>query len=91
MVLLIMGVGKMVEIPIWLLVCFTFAIFVLFMMHLEAQSKIHKMYMQTIINSQLVSKSFQEIAVDMDQINTTLHKLDAAYEYKKTQIPKVSN
>jgi len=81
----------MVEMPIWVLVCFTFAIYVLFMMHLEAQNKLQRMHAQTIINSQLVSNSFQEIAFDMDQINTTLHKLDAAYEYKKTQIPKVSN
>ncbi len=81
----------MVEMPIWVLVCFTFAIYVLFMMHLEAQSKIHKMYMQTIINSQLVSNSFQEIAVDIDLINTTVNKLEAEYDYKKAQISKASS
>ena len=81
----------MVEMPIWVLVCFTFAIYVLFMMHLEAQSKIHKMYMQTIINSQLVSNSFQEIAVDMDLINKTVNKLEAEYDYKKAQISKSSS
>jgi len=81
----------MVEIPIWLLVCFTFAIFVLFMMHLESQSKIHKMYLQTIVNAQLVSKSFQEIAVDMDLINKIVNKLEAEYDYKKAQISKSSS
>jgi len=80
----------MIEIPIWLLVCFTFAIYVLFMMHLEAQSKIKKLYAQTIINSQLVSNSFQEIAVDIDLINTTVNKLEAEYDYKKAQILKTS-
>ena len=81
----------MVEIPIWLLVCFTFAIFVLFMMHLEAQSKIHKMYLQTIINSQLLSKSFEEIAVDIDLINKTITKLEVEYDYRKAQISKASS
>ena len=81
----------MVEIPIWLLVCFTFAIFVLFMMHLEAQNKIHRMYTQTIINAQLVSKSFQEIAVDIDLINTTVNKLEVEYDYRKAQISKSSS
>jgi len=81
----------MVEIPIWVLGCFTFAIYVLFMMHLEAQDKIRKMHLQTIVNAQLVSNSFQEIAVDIDLINNIVNKLEAEYDHKKAQISKASS
>ena len=86
-----MEYGKMTAIPIWMLALFTFAIYVLFMMLLEANRKINNINLQTIINSQLVSKSFEEIAIDMDSINDTVLKLDAVYEYEKNKIPKINN
>lgn len=76
----------MVEIPIWMLALFTFAIYVLFMMLLDANRKINNINLQTVINSQLVSKSFEEIAIDMDGIYKTVTKLDAEYEYTKNKI-----
>ena len=77
----------MVEIPIWMLALFTFAIYVLFMMLLDANRKINNINLQTIINSQVVSKSFEEIAIDMDGIFKTVNKLDAVYEYTKSKTP----
>ncbi len=77
----------MVEIPIWMLALFTFAIYVLFMMLLDANRKINNINLQTVINSQVVSKSFEEIAIDMDGIYKTVNKLDAIYEYKKSKTP----
>ena len=77
----------MVEIPIWMLALFTFAIYVLFMMLLDANRKINNINFQTVINSQVVSKSFEEIAIDMDGIYKTVNKLDAIYEYKKSKTP----
>jgi hypothetical protein len=76
----------MVEIPIWMLALFTFAIYVLFMMLLDANRKINNINLQTVINSQVVSKSFEEIAIDMDGIYKTVTKLDAEYEYTKNKI-----
>ena len=64
----------MVEIPIWMLALFTFAIYVLFMMLLDANRKINNINLQTVINSQVVSKSFEEIAIDMDGIYKTVNK-----------------
>ena len=75
----------MVEIPIWMLGLFIFAIFILFSMLLESNRKIKNINLQTIINSQLVSKSFEEIAIDMDALNDIIRKLDADYEYKNTK------
>ena len=75
----------MVEIPIWMLGLFIFAIFILFSMLLESNQKIKNINLQTIINSQLVSKSFEEIAIDMDALNDIIRKLDADYEYKNTK------
>jgi hypothetical protein len=75
----------MVEIPIWMLGFFIFAIFILFSMLLESNQKIKNINLQTIINSQLVSKSFEEIAIDMDALNDIIRKLDADYEYKNTK------
>ena len=75
----------MVEIPIWMLGLFIFAIFILFSMLLESNQKIKNINLQTMINSQLVSKSFEEIAIDMDALNDIIRKLDADYEYKNTK------
>ena len=75
----------MVEMPIWMLGLFIFAIFILFSMLLESNQKIKNINLQTIINSQLVSKSFEEIAIDMDALNDIIRKLDADYEYKNTK------
>lgn len=75
----------MVEIPIWMLGFFIFAIFILFSMLLESNQKIKNINLQTMINSQLVSKSFEEIAIDMDDLNDIIRKLDADYEYKNTK------
>tara|TARA_R110000744_G_scaffold340476_1_gene445725 strand:- start:229 stop:462 length:234 start_codon:yes stop_codon:yes gene_type:complete len=75
----------MVEMPIWMLGLFIFAIFILFSMLLESNQKIKNINLQTMINSQLVSKSFEEIAIDMDALNDIIRKLDADYEYKNTK------
>ncbi len=77
----------MVEMPIWMLGLFIFAIFILFSMLLESNRKIKNINLQTIINSQLISKSFEEIAIDMDALNDIIRKLDADYEYKNTKTP----
>ena len=77
----------MVEMPIWMLGLFIFAIFILFLMLLESNRKIKNINLQTMINSQLVSKSFEEIAIDMDALNDIIRKLDADYEYKNTKTP----
>lgn len=73
--------------PIWMLGLFIFAIFILFSMLLESNRKIKNINLQTIINSQLISKSFEEIAIDMDALNDIIRKLDADYEYKNTKTP----
>ena len=77
----------MVEMPIWMLGLFIFAIFILFSMLLESNRKIKNINLQTIINSQLISKSFEKIAIDMDALNDIIRKLDADYEYKNTKTP----
>ncbi len=81
----------MVEMPIWMLGLFIFAIFILFSMLLESNRKIKNINLQTIINSQLISKSFEEIAIDMDALNDTIRKLDTEYEYKKSKLSKTDS
>lgn len=81
----------MVEMPIWMLGLLIFAIFILFSMLLENNQKIKNINLQTIINSQLISKSFEEIAIDMDALNDTIRKLDTEYEYKKSKLSKTDS
>jgi len=80
----------MVEMPIWMLGLLIFAIFILFSMLLENSKKIKNINLQTIINSQLVSKSFEEIAIDMDALNDVIRKLDTEYEYKKSKLSETN-
>ena len=59
-------------------------------MLLENSKKIKNINLQTIINSQLVSKSFEEIAIDMDALNDVIRKLDTEYEYKKSKLSETN-
>tara|TARA_R100000544_G_scaffold36654_2_gene25406 strand:+ start:965 stop:1204 length:240 start_codon:yes stop_codon:yes gene_type:complete len=73
----------MIEIPTWILALLVFAIFILFVLLLETQQRITYLFKQSIVNADLTSQSFNEIAFDMDNINDTVRKLEAAHEYKK--------
>ena len=73
----------MLEMPIWMLALLVFAIFILFALLLEAQNKIRNIILQSIVNANLTSQGFNDIAVDMDQINEVVRKLEAEYEFKK--------
>ena len=73
----------MLEMPIWMLALLVFAIFILFALLLEAQNKIRNLILQSIVNANLTSQGFNDIAVDMDQINEVVRKLEAEYEFKK--------
>ena len=78
--------------PIWMLALLVFAIFILFALLLEAQNKIRNLILQSIVNANLTSQGFNDIAVDMDQINEVVRKLEAEYEFKKdNNLSKTSN
>jgi hypothetical protein len=82
----------MLEMPIWMLALLVFAIFILFALLLEAQHKIRNIMLQSIVNANLTSQGFNDIAVDMDQINEVVRKLEAEYEFKKdNNLSKTSN
>ena len=78
--------------PIWMLALLVFAIFILFALLLEAQNKIRNIILQSIVNANLTSQGFNDIAVDMDQINEIVRKLEAEYEFKKdNNLSKTNN
>ena len=78
--------------PIWMLALLVFAIFILFALLLEAQNKIRNLMLQSIVNANLTSQGFNDIAVDMDQINEIVRKLEAEYEFKKdNNLSKTNN
>ena len=82
----------MLEMPIWMLALLVFAIFILFALLLEAQNKIRNLILQSIVNANLTSQGFNDIAVDMDQINEIVRKLEAEYEFKKdNNLSKTNN
>lgn len=82
----------MLEMPIWMLALLVFAIFILFALLLEAQNKIRNLILQSIVNANLTSQGFNDIAVDMDQINEVVRKLEAQYEFKKdNNLSKTNN
>ena len=82
----------MLEMPTWMLALLVFAIFILFALLLEAQNKIRNLILQSIVNANLTSQGFNDIAVDMDQINEVVRKLEAEYEFKKdNNLSKTSN
>lgn len=73
-----------VEVPIWLFFIICLFIYINFFMILDMSKRLRSNDLQMLINSKMVSQSFEDIAKDMDLLVKTVDKLEAEHDYKKT-------
>jgi hypothetical protein len=75
----------MIEVPLWIFVLICIATYVNVLQYLSLSSKLKRNIKQDNVNGMIVSKGFDEIAHDIDDLASKIDKLEAIYEYKESK------
>ena len=73
----------MIEVPLWIFVLICVATYVNVLQYLSLSSKLKRNIKQDNVNGMIVSKGFDEIAQDMDELYSKIDRLEAVHEYKE--------
>jgi tetrahydromethanopterin S-methyltransferase subunit B len=75
----------MIEVPLWIFVMICIATYVNVLQYLSLSSKLKTNIKQDNVNGMIVSKGFDEIAQDMDELYSKIDKLESIHEYEKNK------
>lgn len=75
----------MIEVPLYIFILICVATYVNVLQYLSLSSKLKKNIKQDNVNGMIVSKGFDEIAQDMDELYSKIDKLEAIHEYKESK------
>lgn len=75
----------MIEVPLYIFILICVATYVNVLQYLSLSSKLKKNIKQDNVNGMIVSKGFDEIAQDMDELYSKIDKLEAIHEYKENK------
>ena len=73
----------MIEVPLWIFILICIATYVNVLQYLSLSSKLKRNIKQDNVNGLIVSKGFDEIAQDMDELYSKIDRLEAIHEYKE--------
>ena len=73
----------MIEVPLWIFVLICIATYINVLQYIVLSGKLKRNIKQDNVNGMIVSKGFDEIAQDMDELYSKIDKLEAIHEYKK--------
>ena len=73
----------MIEVPLWIFVLICIATYINFLQYIVLSGKLKRNIKQDNVNGMIVSKGFDEIAQDMDELYSKIDKLEAIHEYKE--------
>ena len=73
----------MIEVPLWIFVLICIATYINFLQYIVLSGKLKRNIKQDNVNGMIVSKGFDEIAQDMDELYSKIDKLEAINDYKK--------
>ena len=73
----------MIEVPLWIFVLICIATYINFLQYIVLSGKLKRNIKQDNVNGMIVSKGFDEIAQDMDELYNKIDKLEAINDYKK--------
>ena len=73
----------MIEVPLWIFILICVATYVNVLQYLSLSSKLKRNIKQDNVNGMIVSKGFDEIAQDMDELYSKIDRLEAVHEYKE--------
>ena len=73
----------MIEVPLWIFVMICIATYINVLQYIVLSGKLKRNIKQDNVNGMIVSKGFDEIAQDMDELYSKIDKLEAINDYKK--------
>ncbi len=73
----------MIEVPLWIFVMICIATYINVLQYIVLSGKLKRNIKQDNVNGMIVSKGFDEIAQDMDELYSKIDKLEAIHEYKE--------
>ena len=73
----------MIEVPLWIFVLICIATYINVLQYIVLSGKLKRNIKQDNVNGMIVSKGFDEIAQDMDELYSKIDKLEAIHEYKE--------
>ena len=73
----------MIEVPLWIFVLICIATYINVLQYIVLSGKLKRNIKQDNVNGMIVSKGFDEIAQDMDELYSKIDKLEAIHEYEK--------
>ena len=73
----------MIEVPLWIFVLICIATYINVLQYIVLSGKLKRNIKQDNVNGMIVSKGFDEIAEDMDELYNKIDKLEAINDYKK--------
>ena len=72
----------MIEVPLWIFFLICLATYINLFTLIGMSGKLKKNDLQTVINSQIVSRGFEDVARDIDELSKSLDRLEAIDDYK---------
>ena len=75
----------MIEVPLWIFVLICIATYNNVLQYIVLSGKLKRNIKQDNVNGMIVSKGFDEIANDMDELYSKIDKLEAIHEYEKSK------
>mgnify|MGYP001381577920 FL=1 len=72
----------MIEVPLWIFFLICLATYINLFTLISMSGRLRKNDLQTVINSQIVSRGFEDVARDIDEISKGLDRLEAIDDYK---------
>ena len=73
----------MIEVELWVFILICIGTYLNFIQYVNLSSKLKQNIRQDNVNGMIVSKGFNEIAHDIDNLTSKIDKLEAIYEYKE--------
>jgi uncharacterized ion transporter superfamily protein YfcC len=73
----------MIEVPLWIFILICIATYINVLQYIVLSGKLKRNIKQDNVNGMIVSKGFDEIAHDMDELYSKIDRLEAVHEYKE--------
>ena len=75
----------MIEVPLWIFFLICLATYINLFTLIGMSGKLKKNDLQTVINSQIVSRGFEDVARDIDELSKSLDRFEAIDDYKDSK------
>tara|TARA_R110000803_G_scaffold134861_1_gene201852 strand:+ start:275 stop:505 length:231 start_codon:yes stop_codon:yes gene_type:complete len=75
----------MIEVPLWVFILICIATYINFIQYINLAKRLKENIRQDNVNGIIVSKGFDEIANDMDDLSQKVERLEVIHEYNENK------